>query len=269
LESIAQNAAGEAHFLDLDAALRGGEVVVEPARVLWQGVDLTRADAVLVERPVFAWPQPTIVKGSSPLASEREARALTLSALYAAAETTAVVQRPHSAHLAVAPLSALDACARAGLAVRAWKSVDALDDSSDARVWLDPAGADLWYEPQSPTRGEPAWSPEPFDGAVLSLLVVGRQVAAARRFADAHAWRERDALPSAQPVASPAARELALRATLALELSWLQVDLLEVDGGAQLLSVAAGPDLSAWDRDSNGAIAAALGSLLDDEVRSR
>ena len=42
-------------LLNLDAAHDGGAVSILPGGVLWEGFDLSRADAVLVERPDFAW----------------------------------------------------------------------------------------------------------------------------------------------------------------------------------------------------------------------
>jgi hypothetical protein len=262
MEQVASDAKGAVRLLELDAALTGGELTVTPSSALWQGVELTQMDAVIAERPWFAWPQATLASSTSAArrAAEREARALSLSALHVAAEHTRVMQPLEAAALAAAPLTALDVCAAAGLDVRAWRLV-AARPTSPAAPWFDVVGADAWTAPRTPAVGEPAWHPEPFDGGVCALLVVGDELVGARSYADAEAWQTaRGDDPT--PAISAKAREIAHSARRALGVDWLQVDLLDAPNGAQLLAAHVGPDLAAWDRDLRGSVARAFSDLL-------
>src|SRR5687767_14125047 len=85
IDAVAASCRSECARFDLDAALAGGALCIDDERVLWDGFDLSAAEAVLVERPVFSWPQPGLgERGISPHA-EREARALLVSCLHALA----------------------------------------------------------------------------------------------------------------------------------------------------------------------------------------
>ncbi len=262
MEQVASDAKGAVCLLELDAALTGGGLVITPNSALWQGVELTQMEAVISERPWFAWPQATLASSTSAerRIAEREARALSLSALHVAAERTRVMQPLGAAALAVAPLTALDVCAAAGLDVRAWRLV-AARPSSPAAPWFDLVGADAWTAPRTPEVGQPAWHPEPFDGAVSSLLVVGDEFVGARGYADADAWQAARAADGA-PEISPNARKIAQIARRALGVDWLQIDLLDAPSGAQVLAAHVGPDLAAWDRDLRGSVARAFAALL-------
>jgi hypothetical protein len=271
MEQVAADTKREVRVLELDAALAGHAVTVTPKSALWQGAELTRMHAVVVERPWFAWPQATLAAAPSAStarrASEREARALSLSALHVAAQHARVMQPLGAAALATAPLTALDLCAAAGLDVRPWR-MTAARPASPAAAWLDLVGADAWTAPRTPAVGEPAWSPEPFDGAVLSLLVVGDELVGARRYADAQAWQDArsDGLATQ---ARENTRETAQLARRALGVDWLQVELLESAERAQVLAAYVGPDLAAWDRDLRGAVASAFSKLLSKEAVHR
>jgi hypothetical protein len=268
LDRVADRCGGECVQLDLRTAWRGGELTVDAGRVLWDGCDLTAMDALLVERPLFAWPQPgSGAEGLSPHA-EREARALTLSALHTAAESVRTLDPPSAAELAVAPVLALERCARAGLRVRPWDLVPERPAGQE-RIWLDPAGSDPWLEPRHPDPGEPAFGPEPFDGPVLSLLAVGAELVAALRFDSAGDWAlGRGAIGWHPGEIPPEARALALAAREALGLSWLRTDLFPRASGAELLRVVAGPDLCSFGPESETAVASALTALLLDPTPS-
>lgn len=274
--SLASALAGtpDLRTLDLDAPLSGGEVTIDPRRVTWQGVDLCEAEAVVVERPGFAWPQARVRASTDTTnppgaASERDGRALALCALYVAAERTRVLDHPSCAHYAAAPLLALDRCAAAGLAIHPWRMVALRPSdprtpeprpSEEGRIWLDLAGSDAWSAPGEPAPGEPGWSPEPFDGPVLSLLTVGGAVAGAKRYASAQAWSTGVEFDVAS--AGELDLALALGAASALEVSWLQADLVLDGTRPSLLSLAVGPALERWDHDLDGAVAAAFRAWL-------
>jgi hypothetical protein len=279
MEQVAADSKREVRVLELDAALAGHAVTVTPKSALWQGAELTRMHTVVLERPWFAWPQATLAAAPSASsaraptetparrASEREARALSLSALHVAAQHARVMQPLGAAALAAAPLTALDLCAAAGLDVRPWRMA-AARPASPAAAWLDLVGADAWTAPRTPAVGEPAWSPEPFDGAVLSLLVVGDEVVGARRYADAQAWQDARSDDLATKT-SANTQEIAQLARRALGVDWLQVELLESAERAQVLAACVGPDLAAWERDLRGAVASAFTKLLSKEAVHR
>ena len=221
IEAVAARCRGKIALLELEAALEGA-LTLDGERVEWDGFDATSAEVALVERAVFSWPQPGLGLGDRSPQAEREARALLVSALNVLALRVRVLDPPESAYLAVAPLAALDACARAGLAVHPWTLVAHRPEGGE-RIWLDPGGNDVELElaPRTPRAGAPAWSPEPepepepgpeaepegdgarFEGAVLSLLTIGGELVAARRYAAPESWGagEPDALlaPSETP----------------------------------------------------------------------
>lgn len=263
LAGIAASLRSECVEIDLSSALRGGELSLDEGRLVWDGFDLFQARAVFLERPPFAWPQAGLAGQSLSARAEREARALTVSALHALADAVRVVDAPAVAHLAVAPLAALGACAEAGLAVRPW-GLALNGERSDTALRLDPAGCDPWLAPRALEAAEAAWSPEPFDGPVLSLLAVGEEVVGARRYGSAESWERGSSaglLPRSELEEADCAAALA--AARALQLSWLQVDLRAGVAGPEILRVQPGLELEAWDRDCEGAAASALAALLE------
>ncbi len=251
-------------MLDLDSALQGASLTIDDERVLWNGFELLSAQAVLLERPVFAWPQPGVgAAGLAPQAA-REGRSLIVSALHTVARSVRMLDPPESADVAVAPLIALDRCADLGLAVQPWELV-AQRPNEDGRAWFDPAGGDHWLASAAPAVGEPAWSPQPFTGEVLSVLTIGAEVVGARRFSDAAAWnagKPEERIAPGELTASD--RDTALAAQRALGLSWLQTDLVQLPHTA-ILRLHPGVDLGPWEHDMEGGPSTALVKLLLDQ----
>jgi hypothetical protein len=261
-----------AALLDLDAPLRGEPVTVRPGSVVWQAVDLTAAAAVLVERPVFPWPQPQrlreLIRDGAPdpelVGAEREARSLIAAAIPAVAEAGRVVNPPHATHLAASPAIALDGLESAGLAVHPWRLAPAPDDAAE-RLLLDAAGRDLWHEPGTPPPGEMAIEPDPFDGEILSILIAGGSPLGGLRHADGPAWLAGEQVAQLPPEEIPtAAAALAGDAVKRLGLDFAAVALILAAERPGLLWLDAGPDLAAWDEALEGRVAAGLADYLID-----
>ncbi|MCC6405788.1 MAG: hypothetical protein IT453_01385 [Planctomycetes bacterium] len=248
----AKVAAQRVHVLDLDAPFDGEALSVGPDFVAWRGLELTSASAILLERPLFAWPQP--IGGEA----RRELAALRLSAVLALAERVPVLNPPHAAELALAPVLALDALAARGFAVQPWR----FGPRDGAGAWRDALGRVADYEPRMPEPGEPAWAPEPFDGALTTVFVAGDTIAASAEHRDLAAWSAEAAASSAiaPDRLSDELATLARRATAELGLAFAAVT-LRVDG-ASVVDVDAAPDLAAWDHARSGAIARAAADLL-------
>lgn len=266
LSAVAERCVRECVVLELESVLRGGALTVDGGRVHWDGFDLHTADAVLLERAVFAWPQPGSGRdGLSPQA-EREARALLLSALRIAAETSPVLEHPRHAHLAVAPALALDQCARAGSKVHPWSLVAARPPGDD-RIWLDPGGPELRYAPRAPEPGEPAFAPEPFTGELLTVLVIDGQAVGARRHADAAAWKAdvHEALVCGPEVPLRAA-QAAIQAQRALGLTWAEVALRDAESEHSIVHMVPDAELGRWDSELSGAASTALAALLESRI---
>ena len=253
--------------VSLDAPLQGLPVTVRPDAVHWEGVDLLDADALFVERPIYAWPQAQRAAGhaSSPdlaalVAAEREARALGLSALLTAASGRAVANRPEAARIAASPAIALDALGRAGLPVQPWRLAPAPRDDRDEALLLDAAGRDRWHVPRQPSPGEPAIRLQPCQGEVLSVFVVGDTAAGALVFDDDHAWAsmETEKVPGQGRFATGI--ELAIRAARTLDLSFAAVAIALRE--TTVLWLEAGPDVVEWDTTLDGRISAALAEHL-------
>jgi hypothetical protein len=261
-----QRGAG-ADLLDLDAPLRGEPVTVRPGSVVWQGVDLGSAAALLVERPVFPWPQPSriseLLRDGMPdqdrVGAQREARSLIASAIPAAAGMVRVVNPPVAAHLAASPAVALDGLEGAGLAVHPWRLAPA-PDGGNGRLLLDAAGRDLWHEPGTPMPGDSAIELHPVDGVVYAVLVAGERPLAAARYPDAPSWvggaRATPIPPGELPTA---AADLARNAVERLGIDLAAVAVTERPA---VLWLDAGPDLAAWDRGAGGRVAAGLADHL-------
>lgn len=263
LRAVEDRCGRECAVLELESVLRGGALTVAEGRVDWDGFALHEADAVLVERAIFAWPQPGVGREGLSPHGEREARALLQSALLCAAQSVPVLEDPRLAHLAIAPALGLERCARAGCAVHPWSLVSHRPDG-DERLWSDPGGRELRYEPRAPQVGGPALAPEPFEGEVSELLVVDGQVLAARRYGDPLAWRaaEPEALVPAPEIPAGAA-QAAVAAQRALGLAWVEVALRDVRADYTLLHLVPDSDLGRWDGEFSGTISDAIAALLE------
>ncbi len=288
--------------LSLDAPLEGRPVTIQPGEILWEGVDLLGSGAVLVETPVYCWPQPQRLEAlpmepgarTKHLTADRETRSLALSALCIAAGKVPVINPPEAAYLAAAPGAALSRLASGGVPVQEWRLGPAPDpdamkgvagpDGAGSRsgtrpvgvadglapeaagrgaIVLDAAGRDRFHRPTRPPAGEPALLLEPFEGPVLSLIVVGDRAVAARRYPSAAAWSENDpdgTLPESRIPAFGSA--LALRAAGLLGLPVAAIAITGDGAALRLLHADAGPDLAAWDATSGGDLAGALAAYL-------
>lgn len=266
LAAVAVRCDGDWARLELESALHAGRTTVDGARVTWDGFALHEAEAVLVERAVFAWPQPGAARSGHSPRAEREARALLLSALWTVAESVPVIPHPRHAHLCVAPALALELCARAGLPAHPW-TIGPRRPGADDRVWLDVAGRDLRYEPREPELGEPAFTPEPFAGPVWTVLAIDQAVLGARRHADATAWcaGRTESLLSAVEL-PPAVEGLARRALAATGLPWLELALRPDGDAPALVHLTPDPDLGRWDQDLAGAASQAAVALLESKL---
>lgn len=235
---------------DLEAPLEAGGVTiatsVDGERVVWQGLELTQAAAIVVERPLFAWPQ-----ALTPGRDDRAARALLLSALHAAALRAPVIDAPSSARWAALPTAALAELANGGLDVHPWTASVAPADA----LAFDIVGADLGYEPRTPDAQQLAWWPEPFEGSVQTVLVAGERVAGGASWPSASAWsRGADArVLGAQELAADLT-QLATRAARTLGVTNLELDFFH---GA-VLRARVGPDLSRWNSLLGGKVVALL-----------
>lgn len=257
-------------LLDLDAPLRGEPVTVGAGSVAWQGVDLAEAAALLVEQPVFPWPQPQrlteLIRDGEPdrelVVAEREARSLIASAIRAAADSTRVVNPLQAVHLASSPAIALDELEAAGLGVRPWRLGPAPDET-EGRLLLDAAGRDLWHEPGSPAPGDMAIVLDPIPGALLSVLVAGDEAIGGLRYRDASSWVAGSPVAPLTPDEIPAAAAASARAAVeSLRIDFAAVTLVIEEARPGLVWLDAGPDLAAWDRALDGRVAVGLADYL-------
>jgi hypothetical protein len=274
--------------LCLDAPLEGKPVTIRPGAVVWEGVDLLGAGALLLEAPVYSWPQPLRLHDApaDPQArarhftADREARALALSAIFAAAEIRPVVNPPGAGTLAASPAVALDRLEAEKAPVHPWRlgPAPAGAGGPGGPVVLDAAGRDRWHRPSRPPEGEPALILEPVEGEVLSLLVAGGRIAGGARFGDAAAWAHGEisaggAADAAGPVdagAVPAAAaSLAAGAARRLGLHVAAVALAGAAAEPRILFVEAGPDLSRWDLRLGGRACDAIAALIAALARGR
>ena len=238
--------------LSLDAPLQGRPVTVGPGEVLWEGTDLLRVGAILVEAPIFPWPQPQVVEdlrfdpveGEARISPEREARSLALSALWVASQTRPVWNPPEAGHLAASLAVALDRLGAAGLPVHPWSLEPAPEAGILEGLVIDCAGPERWHQPSRPGPGEPAIVFDPIPSGIIDLLVVGG------RTVGATADRTQEAPPEAG--------DLALRAAGALGLAIAQVSMVGDPRSLKILRVEAGPDLAAWNTRLDGRLAPLL-----------
>jgi hypothetical protein len=284
-------AGSEVVRLGLDALMDGRAVTVEADSVRWQGVELLEAGAVLLECPVFPWPQPqSLPEEGSRIRDDRGPRSLGLSAILTVASSRPVVNPPAAAHLAVAPTTALERLAQAGVEVHPWRLAPLCKGPiAPGAAALDVAGRDRWHQPQVPQEGQTAVLIEPPEprgpgkAEVLELLVLGGRVAGARAYRDPGAWSTGTAgrTISGADVASTLARPgaLAVRAAAelgldmaAITLSHLSRELDAPDGSGvtgtdgdappTVMWADAGPDLARWDRALEGQVAALIAAHL-------
>ncbi|MEW6745147.1 MAG: hypothetical protein AB1486_20535 [Planctomycetota bacterium] len=247
--------------LSLDAPLLGLPVTVDSDSVLWQEENLLQAAAILVERPLFPWPQPRQIGlsgGEEARAADREGRSLALSALLVAADCVPVLNPPAAAHLAVAPAIALDLLEARGVPVHPWRLAP-LPEAEGAILGMDASGRDRWHEPEAPRPGEPAILYELPLAEVVSILVVGPLAAGTLRHPSARAWAEGAAVLPGSPI-PVLVRDLALRAAATLGLAIASVSL--ATSPLAVLHVDAAPDLALWDRNLEGGASTALASHL-------
>jgi hypothetical protein len=243
--------------LSLDAPLRNRPVTIGPGEVVWEGTDLLGVGAIVVESPLFPWPQPQLpevlsfeppVPGAR-ISPEREARALATSALWIASEGRLVWNPPGSACLAASPAIALDRLDHAGLPVHSWRLEPSAGQDQAGCVVVDCAGRDRWHRPAAPAPGEPALVLDPTEGEILDLLVVGGRLAGAR------GHRSEDVPPEAA--------DLAARAAQSLNLAIAAVSIAGPSGSPEVLMVEAGPGLAEWDTRLGGRLAPLLIERLE------
>ena len=237
--------------VSIDAPLQGGSVTIRPGSVVWEGVPLLEAGAILVEAPVFPWPQPQRIE----VAGERDARSLVLSALSIAALHVPVWNRPPSAHLAASRAVALDRLAAAEIRVHPFRLAPAPPTGSEGGgVVLDAVGRDRWHRPSRPAAGEPSLVLDPVAGEVAAVLVAGGAVAGALRHASALEWAGDAGGTSLAAAAVPEASArtaLAAARELGLEIACVAV----ATATEAVLLVEAGPALEAWDAKLRGVLA--------------
>jgi hypothetical protein len=248
-------------ILSLDAVQDGAPVTIGSDAVRWQGVDLLGASALVLEAPMFAWPQPLralerVAAGAALQAAavaDREARSLAQSAILIAAARIPSFNPPSAAALAASPAIALDRLERQGLPVLRWR----LDAQADANA-RDVAGRDRWHAPVRPRAGEPGIRFERGAHEVVVALVIGARIVGAFRHASVAAWADgREGRRLALDEVRPAVVELAARATASLALPIAAVAVAE-SPAPEILDVEVGPDLAGWDRSFAGAVAMAI-----------
>jgi len=253
----------------MDAPLSGRPVTVRPGRVTWEGFDLLTAAAVLVEKPIFPWPQPVRFESlpADPdarrghVAAEREARSLIVSAIRTVAEVRPVLNPPGAGLFAAAPGTALDHASRAKMPVVPWR-LEPADPANAGALVLDPVGSDRWHRPAAPPAGDPALVLDPPEGPVRTLLVIGPRIAGAVHHESARAWSSHGVSEGrATGTFDPAAVEVALETAWALELELAAITLTG-EPEPRILHIDAAPDLTAWGRATEGRTLDALADRL-------
>ena len=261
----------EAVPLDLFAPLAGKPVTLADGRVRWEGLDLSAATAILVEVPVFPWPQPgsleDLLEDGLPardrVRRDREGRSLVASALHVLAQDRPVINPPRVAHEAVAPGVVLDGLAREGVPVVPWRLAAA--DPGPAAWVADAAGRDAWHAPaRPPAEGEPALLFDTPAPAAVAVLVAGETAVAARRIAAGPLPadpRDGDPVPADELPERLAALASRAAARARIPLCAVTVTAEEVP---RVLFLEAGPDLRAWLEAAGHGVAAGIARLLAD-----
>lgn len=262
------------YTLSLDAPLEGKPVTVAPGSVTWEGVDLLKAGAIFVERPIFPWPQARLPEERVDrdftheqwVVFQREAGSLVVSAILAAAEVRPVVNPPAAAHLAISPSIALDRLALEEIPVHPWRIEPAPPEKlSTAGFVLDACGRDRWHVPRRPAAGEAALVIEPFTGEVVTCIVVGGMSVGAIRYDSGELWvkwHEGEGIAGEVTDSVPEAADLASRAAAALGLGYAAVSIRTGASPYTVVLCEAGPDLDAWNRMLDGRLARALAGHL-------
>lgn len=237
-------------ILDLDAPQADLPVSIDGERVTWQGVELTAAEALVIERPAFAWPQRLDLARD-----ERSRRALVLAALHTAALRVPTFDPPESARWSALPTAALAELAHAGLDVHPWVAAPLPEHIDERALWFDVAGDGAGDASAPPSVGAPAWSPEPFDGPIETVVVAGERVVGGARWRGAREWARNELASAlvARDVAAPLS-SLAARAARALRVTNLELD---TSAGA-VLRARVGADLARWDAALSGAVLEAI-----------
>jgi hypothetical protein len=181
----------------LDGPIEGKPLTVSPNGVIWEGVDLLRADAIFVERPVFPWPQHELPPErfcrngnfKQGVVFQREAMSLIVSAVRIAGDARRMINPPGAAHLAISPSIALDRLTRQGLPVHPWcLETYTANVFSNAGFVIDASGADRRHSPMLPREDEPVIIYEPFSEEVVTVLVVGGRAAGALWYRSCEQW---------------------------------------------------------------------------------
>ena len=221
--------------LDEPVAADDHPLIIDQRRIEWGGVNLLDAAALVVEVPLYPWPQEAGADGGERYRA-RQRRSLRISALRLAAARLAVINPPaRAAELAASPALALLRCARAGLPVVEWR----LGVEADATVpSLDCLGADDGcVPPPGPERLS-------FPGLALpvfEILVVGRDAIACREVTDF----DPSVVGGAEPRAAvdPALGRVAAEATAGLG---LEVAAVRMTSSGRIVLVDAAVDLAGW-----------------------
>ena len=247
--------------LSLDGTLLNRPVTIGTGEVIWEGTDLLEVGIILVETPLFPWPQPQMPQDlrfelpapGARISPEREARSLALSALWIASQTRPVWNPPVAAHLAASPAIALDRLAHAGHPVHPWSLEPAPEESLAGRIVMDCVGRDRFHHPGRPAPGDPAIVFDPIQGEIFELLLVGGRLAGARGHRSAD-------IPKG-------AADLAARAARSLDLAIASVSVVQDGRSPCVLAVDAGPDLADWEALLDGCLAPLLVQELDAAAR--
>lgn len=275
--------------LSLDAPLEGKPVTVAHGRVVWEGVDLSQAGVIFLEKPVFPWPQAELPPPDYCQKAtykqwnifQREAASLIVSAVFLAGESQGMINRPAAAHLAISPSIALDRLDREGINVHPWRLMPA-PSLLEAGFILDASGRDRWHSPTVPRAGEPALVYTPFSGDVVTVMVIGGKSVGALRYRDGECWATHQGTDSParldernEVITGPdwpealytletvcEARDLAIQAAKALDLDLAAVTIRTGTHPPAVLLCEAGPDLVYWNRVLEGRIASALAEHL-------
>jgi hypothetical protein len=260
-EAVGARLEAEAAFslLTLDVAQEGGALTVEPDRVVWEGVDLLQASVVVVEKPVFAWPQAPVAEpeapegpGDSVAARWRETSALLLSALHATALRVPVLPAPAVARLACSPFACLDRLARHAIPVHGYLLTST--QASSGSVTRDVCGSDLAHRPGAPGDGDARILLDPGEGEILDVLAIGGRGVLAGRYPTIEAWAADGDPAPLEGSLSPEVQALVHAVAVDLSLEFVRIAVAP-EKELRVVWVDAGPDLGRLDRIHGGRVA--------------